>query len=262
MSQLPKYTKEKMKGNIGEALVQYILSRFCLVHKIDGSSDIGNDFICELIKDQFPTNLLFYIQVKYTKRKPKIKKTTLEYWKTSPIPVYLFWIKKVKLIPIPIDRQPFLVLEKYYKRFTPLLHEKKSQSSENFKPFNEFTFRRDLIVDYIRTQYEKGATPIIKPRDFLSLDDKLRIGFGPYKLFIGDVIPKYSKQILSLSWVNMFSAATLLFRKRGRDNLALALDIIKNAKRLCSREDRETFSIIYHKMTEYEQRIRRELGKT
>lgn len=59
MTKLPTYPKRKMKGNIGEALAQYVLSNFCLVHKIDGSSDVGNNLVCELIKDEHPTNLLF-----------------------------------------------------------------------------------------------------------------------------------------------------------------------------------------------------------
>src|SRR5687768_7189459 len=118
---LPRYTDLKRKGNTGEALAQYIFSKFCLVHKIDGSNDIGNDFICELIKNQYPTNLLFYIQIKYTDRAPRIRKETLEYWKGSPIPVYLFWIKD-NIPPGAFSNDALGKSYISYKRYTPILH--------------------------------------------------------------------------------------------------------------------------------------------
>ena len=149
MSNLPKYTKEKMKGNIGEALVQYLLSHFCLVHKIDGSSDVGNDFICELIKENYPANLLFYVQVKFCKSPPSSSPSTIEYWKGSPIPVYLFWVKGD--LPISFlngDLMNFRNSEKYYKRMTPKLHRPDKHKREQFKKFTEKSFKRESC-DYI-----------------------------------------------------------------------------------------------------------------
>ena len=156
-----------MKGNIGEALVQYLLSHFCLVHKIDGSSDVGNDFICELIKENYPTNLLFYVQVKFWKSAPTPSPTTIEYWKGSPIPVYLFWIKGDPPSSfLNGDLLNFRNSEKYYKRMTPKLHRPEKHKNEKFKKFSEKEFKRDLIVDYARTQYQRGFLPVIEPRDF------------------------------------------------------------------------------------------------
>lgn len=43
------YPKTKQKGNKGEALVEIALSEYSIVHKIDGSKDIGLDLLCEWI---------------------------------------------------------------------------------------------------------------------------------------------------------------------------------------------------------------------
>ena len=237
MAKLPQYTKEKMKGNIGEALVQYLLSDFCLVHKIDGSNDIGNDFICELIRDENPTNLLFYVQLKYTDRKPHIKRETLEYWKGSPIPVYLFWVKdKHRVLPV-ISAEHFSRSEKKYKRYTPFLHSERRHSNEDFKPFNKRTFLRDLIIDYARTQYKKGFTPVIKPRDFLTLEEKMNIGFRQYKLLVRDVIPEYKSEIIQGGWANLFSLAISLDQSANLEDRKLALSLLKTARTLIHRDE-------------------------
>lgn len=234
----PKYTYQKQKGNIGEAIVQYLLSGFCLVHKIDGSNDIGNDFICELIRDQSPTNLLFYVQVKYTNKKPVIKKETLEYWKLSPLPVYLFWVKDDSLKGnSAFPAEYFNRCQKKYKRYTPFLHNERRHQNEDFKLFNKEDFLRDLIVDYTRTQYKKGFTPIIKPRDFLTLEDKLEIGFGQYKLLINDVIPEYSDEIIKGGWANLFSLAISLYKNGRPEDKKLSLSLLKESKLLIQRDN-------------------------
>lgn len=228
-----------MKGNIGEALVQYLLSHFCLVHKIDGSNDVGNDFICELIKQQYPTNLLFYVQVKFTKSKPTISKTTLEYWKSSPIPVYLFWIKGD---PPPSFTNPpdFNFFVKKYKRMTPFLHRPDKHSKEKFKTFSEQEFKRDLIIDYARTQYIKGFIPIVEPRDFLELDEKIVLGFPQYQILIKDVIPEYSYKILNRSWVQIMVMAILLGENATTKNmLEVAINLLNTATILLNVSDDE-----------------------
>ena len=241
MTNLPKYTREKMKGNIGEALVQYMLSHFCLVHKIDGSSDVGNDFICELIKENYPTNLLFYVQVKFYKTAPIPSPTTIEYWKGSPIPVYLFWVKGDPPTSfLDGDLLNFKNSEKYYKRMTPKLHRPEKHKNEKFKKFTEKEFKRDLIIDYARTQYQRGFLPIVEPRDFLTLDEKQVLGFPQYELLIKDVIPEYKDQILMRSWVQPFVTANLLSRfEQGQESLQIALNLIDVAQKLLMRsEDR------------------------
>lgn len=238
MLNLPKYTKEKRKGNIGEALVQYLLSDFSLVHKIDGSNDIGNDFICELIKDEYPTNLLFYVQVKYTNQSPNIREETLEYWKGSPIPVYLFWIKDNNPRGTThLSTEHFAQADKKYKRYTPKLHNERKHGRERFKPFEKRTFLRDLITDYTRTQYKKGFTPVIKPRDFLTLEEKIDIGFPQFKLLVQDVIPEYKDEIIKGGWANLFSLAISLEQSNNLDDKRIALSLLETAKTLIQRDE-------------------------
>jgi hypothetical protein len=240
---LPKYTIEKQKGNIGEALVQYLLSDFCLVHKIDGSNDVGNDFICELIRDQSPTNLLFYVQVKYTKNKPRIKKETLEYWKTSPIPVYIFWIKD-KIPPragIILSPDHFKDVQKMYKRCTPVVHNEIKHKNEDYKIFERKKFKRDLIIDYTRTQYKKGFAPVVQPRDFLTLEEKKEIGFPQYQFLINDVIKEYTKEIIAGGWSNLFSLAVSIIQNDSsiNDN-RLVQQLLIMSKELLERDEHMT----------------------
>lgn len=246
MSELPKYTKNKKQGNIGEALVQYILSDFCLVHKIDGSNDIGNDFICELIKDESPTNLLFYVQVKYTKRKPRIKDETLEYWKTSPIPVYLFWIKDKKLDSNYDNKKcDFKNFEKKYSQCTPVVHESTFANNDilkkvsfNFKNFEKRSFLKDLISDYCRTQYQKGSTPVVEPRDFLTLQDKLDLEVPRYQLLVDEVIPEYKKIIIKNGWANLLSIAISL-NAEDYQNKQVIKNILELSKILLEKDYRD-----------------------
>ncbi|MBI5356656.1 DUF4365 domain-containing protein [Candidatus Collierbacteria bacterium] len=251
---LPAYPKRKMKGNIGEALAQYVLSKFCLVHKIDGSNDIGNDLICELIRDESPTNLLFYVQVKYSNKNPQIRKETLEYWKDSPVPVYLFWIKDKNPTPI-YSSDNFSELEKYYKRYTPILHNPQKHSSEKFKLYEELQFKRDLIIDYSRTQFFKGYAPIIEPRDFLNMNEKMKLEFRQYVFYIKDVIPEYSKQILSQSWLHIFTSAVLLFLRGDIQSLQQAKGSIAMAKKYLKYADEKKVFIFEETLNVYESKI-------
>ncbi len=266
MSTLPKYSEEKRKGNIGEAFVQYLLSKFCLVHKIDGSYDIGNDFICELIKDKYPTNLLFYVQVKHCVDKPSIKPQTRKYWKGSPIPVYVFWVKSNEENSSTeatesiqrADRlynRAFSELKAFYIRYTPKLHRPKKHRNVDFKSYRERDFKRDLIVDYARTQYFKGFTPLIEPRMFLNIEEKIDLRFREFVLYTADVIPEYSRNILSQGWTNLLAVAALLLKKGGKRNLKKAKESILLAKKLVSYANRRKVAIFKDTIQEYEQRI-------
>lgn len=260
---LPEYTDKKMKGNIGEAFAQYVLSQFCLVHKIDGSFDIGNDFICELVKDQSPTNLLFYVQVKYTKRSPQIKDATKNYWKGSPIPVFLFWIyegaeNRAEFLSNLMFEKEFRSIK--YKRITPFTH-KVRHKNEKFQKFNKIKFLRDLVMDYARCQYQKGFTPVITARDFLTLDDKIMAGLPRHGLFI-KVIKEYSNEILRDSWSNMFITAILLYKKGGKDNLLKAKATIDLIKLIYKRDyEHATFFNFSDDVKKYERLINQELNK-
>lgn len=221
MTRLPKYAKEKMKGNIGEAFVQYVLSQFCLVHSIDGSSDIGNDFICELIKGESPTNLLFYVQVKYHKREPIIRPELLEYWKGSPIPVFLFWVKDTpQNLSNQRKKKPLI----FYKRYTPIVHNETKHNNEKFKPYDEIEFKKDLLKDYIRSLYKMGFTPVIRPGDFLAIDEKIAMGFKETVLF-KDIASEYKNEILRQSWSNLFVTADLLKEKGDLIKAKQAIDL-------------------------------------
>lgn len=244
MTKLPKYTENKMKGNIGEAFVQYVLSEFCLVHKIDGSNDVGNDMICELVKNEYPTNLLFYVQVKYTIRKPTIGEKTLGYWEGSPIPVYVFWVKD-KDHKDGISESPQfneLLSRTKYKRYTPIIHGEKQQNDEKFINFDRTGFLNCLVEDYVRCQYRVGFTPIISPRDFLTFDDKVLLGL-PKELFIENIVPSYRKNILENSSSNLLGIVISLFgrwdEKKNEKDRILALDLIKMARTLM--EPQENF---------------------
>ncbi len=266
MVNIPKYTTSKMKGNIGEAFVQYVLSDFCLVHKIDGSNDVGNDMICELIKDQYPTNLLFYVQVKYTKDEPKIKPSTRAYWKNSPIPVYVFWVQDAE--PVGSKQVPqgsFKGLENRteYKRFTPIVHGTVKESKERYKKFIRQDFLFDLLDDYTRCQYIKGFMPVLQPRDFLALDEKRAMSLPRHILEVKKLTPKYRKSILKNSWSNLFGIAASLYEespeKGSRAKLKLALALLQSAKKLINKKQVDE-SNSRENMAEYEQKIRNRLG--
>lgn len=235
----PTYTDKKRKGNIGEALVQYVLSFFCLTHKIDGSQDVGNDFICELTKGEYPTNILFYVQVKYWKDKPRSShpqiKKTMKYWKDSSIPVYLFWVEDKDKLPElgknildPEIKIPFLK----YKRYTPIVHKNKEKKMEKFTPFSRRIFLRDLMVDYARCLYKRGMTTVIEKADFAETD-KVNIPLGDICLFAGDVIPReYKKEIIENSWTNLLATASSLSVSPHKQSLELALENIELAKKM------------------------------
>lgn len=239
MSDLPQYTETKRKGNIGEAFVQCILSSFCLVHKIDGSQDLGNDFICEITKGKYPANILFYVQVKYWDREPTDSdiKNKLEYWEGSPIPTYLFWIDARNTMPFEIinnlDPQK-IVHQLKYKRYTPIAHKNKETKMKVFQPFSKRVFLRDLMVDYARCLYKRGMATVIKKEDFTEID-KANVPLGDNCLFVDDVIPnEYKIEFIRNSWTNLLATAKSLYVSKpdNEQYLALALEHARLANKM------------------------------
>ncbi|MBI2032338.1 MAG: DUF4365 domain-containing protein [Candidatus Levybacteria bacterium] len=177
------YLNSKQKGNKGEALVESFLSEYAIVHRIDGSKDVGIDMICEWVNGEKPTQLMFAIQVKslnirleLKSKKSRlnfleeyrgsitIKQATLEYWKGFDFPVFVFLVdlKKLKI---------------YYKRYTSVVHGLINHTKEPFylvMEDNEFHayvegekhtwgFCRDLFFDHLRCQHNKGMLSGIDP---------------------------------------------------------------------------------------------------
>jgi len=210
------YLKSKQKGNKGEALVESVLSEHAIVHKIDGSKDVGIDMICEWVNGEKPTQLMFGIQVKTLniklelKRKKSrlnfleeykgsvaIKQTTLDYWKGFDFPVFIFLVD-LKTSNI------------YYKRYTSIVHCLIKHTEEPFylvTKDNKFQayiegekhtwgFCRDLFFDHLRCQHNKGMLSGIDPNDlglrgwskealykgvFDQYKDKIRVTYNKYQ---------------------------------------------------------------------------------
>ena len=140
IKKLPKVPDSYRIGNRGEAYLEFIMSKHCLMHKIAGYKDIGIDYLCEWLVENNPTRILFGIQVKtsdinnvelnnlgrnkglngleqfeFAKTIPswKIKLETINYWFGFEIPLYLFFVLKT-------DSS----FNCYYQRLTPILHKK------------------------------------------------------------------------------------------------------------------------------------------
>lgn len=183
------YKKKKQLGNKGESEVEAALSENALVHRIDGSKDIGLDMLCEWVSGEESTQLLFGVQVKTRSnanlkliRKQsslnllkefsvsaniQIEEKTLNYWRGFDFPVFLFLV----------DGSDWKI---YYKRYTPILHGLTDSTNE---PFYQVTnddcdflayvhgydktggFCRDLFIDHLRCQHNKGLLSGIDPED-------------------------------------------------------------------------------------------------
>ncbi|MBD3310965.1 MAG: DUF4365 domain-containing protein [Candidatus Magasanikbacteria bacterium] len=221
------YLKTKQLGNKGEAFFESLISDYAIVHKIDGSKDVGLDFICEWVFGESPTQLLFGAQVKSTASKNMkietknkisrlnglheyggnskhdfVKTKTSTYWSGFDFPVFLFFIdfteKETRC---------------YYRRYTSLLH--KIDEPQKILPFylvnegNNFLafapnkegeggFCRDLYIDHVRCQHKKGLLTGIDPKN-LGLtkhykQDVLYKGvYEKYKLQIRKTFEEYKK---------------------------------------------------------------------
>lgn len=193
---IPKVQKSFRIGNRGEAYLEFIMSKHCLMHKIAGYKDVGIDYLCEWLVEDSPTRILFGVQVKtsdinnvglkrlgrnkglnglekfaFTKTVPSwdVKTKTVNYWFGFEIPLYLFFVLK--------NKSSF---DCYYQRLTPSLHKKdKTEAVEEIRNYksndlyqvndgNEFRaiikrgkkdggFARDLFFDSVRCSYYTGS---------------------------------------------------------------------------------------------------------
>ncbi|MDD5651047.1 MAG: DUF4365 domain-containing protein [Candidatus Nanoarchaeia archaeon] len=264
---MPKYTDNKRKGNIGEAFIQYILSNFCLVHKIDGGQDLGNDFVCELIKKEYPTNILFYIQVKYWDKEPKDKdvEDKFEYWKSSQIPVYLFWIDSRDILQLNFHDNSMQKVK--YKRYTPITHGSTEDKFKKFESFSKINFLRDLMVDYARCLYIRGLSTVIIRNDF---SEEIKLANNCF--FVNDLIKnEYKDKFIKNSWTNLLAAAKSLHASKQNDKkyleldkkyLELALEHIVLARKMINLTQSQFSSSFKDKIIpELEKEIRNDLNK-
>ena len=197
---LPTILESYRIGNRGEAFLEFIMSKRCLMHKIVGYKDVGIDYICEWLNGNIPSRILFGIQVKTSERndieliskginrglnelekfliKPlpfKIEPKTFTYWEGLEIPLYLFSI-------IKNNENNF---DCYYLRLTPILHK---INNDKFKEIKESVFFkanknsdfidlvkkermsggfvRDLFIDSVRCSYQNGNISYRNPKDF------------------------------------------------------------------------------------------------
>lgn len=207
------YLRTKQLGNKGEGFFETLISDYAIAHKVDGSKDIGLDFLCEWIFGQKPTQLMFGVQVKFRtnpkliRRKEKGSKNllyqfqsnfkidnprTLQYWKGFDFPVFLFLITTK-------DKK----LSCYYKRYTPILHDISKEKDEKFYLVNEEQqflaykeekrqdggFCRDLFIDHLRCRYTKGVLTGVDPKD-------LGLKYYSKNTIYQDVVKDYKNQIM------------------------------------------------------------------
>jgi len=193
-----KYAKTKKIGNKGSAYIEYLMTDYCLMHRIDESKDLGNDYLCEWVFEENPCGVLFLSQiktrtaitgsrkikiktinevsplnglkeVKITNARCKIDKDTMDYWRGLEIPAFLFLLV--------YDENRYRC---FYKRFTAVLHSKNKQKNEKFYEVQDagqflafkdvggkrmLGFARDLFIDYIRCNYMKGSLVYKNPRE-------------------------------------------------------------------------------------------------
>lgn len=225
-----QYIRTQQLANRGESFVENILSGFALAHKVDQSKDLGLDFICEWVHGEKPTQLLFGIQVK-TRSEPRItpaeplvshlngldqfnisfdgdnfNQNTLDYWEGFNFPVFVFLV-----------HMNGSVLDCYYKRYTPIIHNSAKPTEEHFYKVwkeNQFLafidrtgadypktggFCRDLFFDHLRCQHNKGMLSGVDPAQ-LGLsgyrDGALYEGvYSQYASKIKSTFEKYKKYI-------------------------------------------------------------------
>jgi hypothetical protein len=231
-TRLPKVPESFRIGNRGEAYLEFIMSRHCLMHKIAGYKDVGIDYRCEWLVEDSPTRILFGIQVKtsdisnvelkplgrnkglnglnkfeFAKTIPswKIKPETINYWFGFEIPLYLFFVLR--------SNSSFNC---YYQRLTPILHKKDKEKAadkiQNYKgnelykandEKNEFRaiidrgakdggFARDLFIDSVRCSYYTGS---VKYRDAHEFGLKGWEGNYPYVDILGEPDCPYIEKV-------------------------------------------------------------------
>jgi hypothetical protein len=218
------YIKNVQIGNKGEAFIESLFSDYAIVHKFEGSKDIGLDFLCEWVYEEKP-KIMFGIQVKTTGsidnfiEKGKISRlnfleefensqipsfesipeTTLNYWKSFDFPIFVFRVL--------LTEDKTLA---FYKRYTTIVHGIDKEKTLPFYLANEGTklkayipkertwgFCRDLFFDHLKCQHYKGMLSGVNPKDIgLSgwEQDTLYKGvFDHYKDKIRETYERYEK---------------------------------------------------------------------
>jgi hypothetical protein len=245
---LPKVLDSFRIGNRGEAFLEFIMSKHCLMHKIAGYKDTGIDYICEWLFDNSPTRILFGIQIKtsditdvelsplgrnvgyngleqfkFAKTAPSwiIKRETINYWFGFDIPLYLFFVLR--------SNSSFNC---YYQRLTPILHkkdkEKATEEIQNYKnnelykandDRSEFRaiidrrgkdggFARDLFFDSVRCSYYAGS---LRYRDSHEFGLKGWEGKSTYADILGENNRPYMEKVgESLNSLNNLGIISIL----------------------------------------------------
>jgi hypothetical protein len=186
---MKKISDEKVKGNIGQSMFEALVSQYAVPNKIDESKDIGIDYICEWKNGNEPTGIMFTAQVKnYPSKEANfvdkdqklnlletykitpaitIDRETQGYWNLLGLPCYLF-------VVIPNGNS----VDLFYKRYTPIVNGKADQSKSPFYKVNDQLkflafanteskfggFARDLYIDQMRSNYNKGLIAYLNPR--------------------------------------------------------------------------------------------------
>lgn len=197
---LPKILETHRAGNRGEAFLEFIMSKYCLMNKIVGHRDVGIDYICEWLNSDTPSRILFGVQVKTTERNDilltdkgvnrrsnelskfeinpppfNLKQKTVEYLSGLNIPLYLFLVMK--------DKEN--IFDCYYSRLTPVLHKSRESTFNKSEEIKKGTFYkanngsefiavikkgkmdggfvRDLFIDSIRCSYQSGSVSYRDP---------------------------------------------------------------------------------------------------
>lgn len=211
---MARYLKSAQIGNKGEAFFESLISEYAIPHKVVGSKDVGLDFLCEWVHGEKPTQLLFGAQVKTRTNKKlelvreesklnqlrefkggfSIKPDTLGYWKGFDFPIFLFLVN--------IKGKNMIC---FYRRYTPILHGKQEENGAPFYQVNDGSefialtptpegpggFCRDLFIDHLRCQHNKGMLSGVDPED---------LGLKNYykkNVLYKDVFDNYEKQIKS-----------------------------------------------------------------
>lgn len=187
---MKQFSESNDKGDMGESIFESLIRPYAIPHKIGRSKDIGVDFLCEWKNGTQPTGVIFAVQVKYYPEhittfieKDKnfnlldkyslspsisIDSETQEYWKLLGMPTYLF-------IVVQKDNS----VSMFYKRYTPILTGNRASQPRSpfFKANNEWSllafadmsrkiggFARDLYIDQMRANYNKGQIGYMNPR--------------------------------------------------------------------------------------------------
>lgn len=106
MHKLPKRTKSQKIGVSAADIFSATFAEFCNVILVPQDRDLGIDFICEVMKGEYPTGNQFNVQCKGTEEVKSngdaihipIAVTTLNYWLIQPRPTFLIVVDRRKRI--------------------------------------------------------------------------------------------------------------------------------------------------------------------